>query len=250
MTGDTTIDAFLGGRLTIVQPRHGYRAATDPVLLAAAVPGRSGQRVLELGCGTGVAILCLMARVPGLIAVGLERQADYAALATANAARNGLALEVVTGDLRAMPASLRARDFDHVLMNPPFLVPETASGARDRGRDAAHREVEGGLEAFIDAGLRRLAPRGRLTLIHRAERLADILGALKGRTGGIRVLPVAPRAGRAAGRVIVHATKGARAPLALLPPLVIHAGDAHLRDGNDLTAAAEAILRHGKPLMP
>ena len=106
---DLTRDAFLDGRVQAWQPRAGYRAATDPVLLAAAVPARAGQSVLELGCGVGVASLCLAARVPGLEMTGVEVQAEYAALARRNAAENGAALQVVEADLEALPTDLRAR---------------------------------------------------------------------------------------------------------------------------------------------
>jgi SAM-dependent methyltransferase len=109
MTAATTADGFLGGRLLIHQPVAGYRAGTDAVLLAAAVPARAGDRVLELGCGVGTAALCLMARVPGLSVTGVERQPDYADLARRNASENGLPLQVVTADLARLPAGCAAR---------------------------------------------------------------------------------------------------------------------------------------------
>jgi len=243
---ELTRDVFLGGRLAIWQPRHGYRAATDPVLLAAAVAARPGQAVLELGCGAGVALLALGLRVPGLELTGLERQAGYADLARRNAAANGLAADILTGHLAYMPQSLRGRAFDQVLCNPPFYPPH-APAARDPGRAAALRE-ETPLVAWVDAGLRRLKGGGWLTMIHLADRLPDILAALDGRAGAVAVRPLSARAGRAAGRVLVQARKGARTPFRLLPPLVMHAGEAHLVDGDDFTGAAQAILRDGAGL--
>ncbi len=115
----TTRDAFLGGRLTIEQPRSGYRAATDPVFLAAAIAAQSGQSALELGCGVGAAALCLMARVPGLAVAGLELQPVYAALARSNAKTNDLPLEIIDGDVTDPPRALIDRSFDHVFCNPP-----------------------------------------------------------------------------------------------------------------------------------
>lgn len=241
---DLTRDVFLGGRLTIWQPRQGYRAATDPVLLAAAVPARAGQRVLELGCGAGVALLALGRRVPDLVLHGVERQAAYADLARRNAADNGLAAVIETADLTTLPPGLRL-GFDHVLANPPYYRPGSPA-ARDAGRDAALRE-DTPLAAWIDTGLRRVRDGGFLTLIHLAERLPAILAALDGRAG-IAVRPVAPRTGRAAGRVLVQARKGGRAAFRLLAPLVMHAGDAHRADGDDFTPAAQAILRCGEGL--
>jgi len=241
----STADAFLGGRLRLHQPRQGDRAGMDAVLLAAACPARPGEAVLELGCGNGAAILCLCARVPGIAATGLERNPQAAALARLNAAGNGVALTVVEGDLGAMPAVLREAVFDHVIANPPYFGPGTR--AADPGRAAARQE-ETPLAAWIDAALRRLRPGGSVTVIARADRLADLLGPLAGRAGEIAVLPVAARAGRAAGRVIVGARKGRRGALRLLAPLVLHAAPAHLRDCEDLTAQAQAVLRDGGAL--
>ncbi|WP_316015814.1 tRNA1(Val) (adenine(37)-N6)-methyltransferase [Roseobacter sp. HKCCA0434] len=245
MTGfapeDLTEDAFLGGRVTLRQPRHGYRAATDPVLLAAACPARAGDSVLELGCGAGTALACLAARV-AVEATGLELQPDYAALARLNLPGT----EIVEGDLADMPAALRALQFHHVIANPPYYGAHDLP-PRDAGRRIAHVE-DTPLATWIDAGLRRLRARGTLTMIHRAERLAPILAALDGRAGDIRVLPLTSRAGRAAERVIVQGRKDARGPLRLLPPFVLHAGDRHEGDGADFTEKAEAVLRHAAPL--
>lgn len=235
-----TRDAFLGGYVQAWQPRIGYRAATDPVFLAAAVPARTGQTVLELGCGVGVASLCLSARVPGLILTGIEVQAKYAALARRNAAENAASLDVVESDLRALPASLRAQAFDHVIANPPFY-PAHGPAAHDPGRDRALRE-DTPLADWLDVGLRRTRDGGYLTLIHLAERLPDILAGLHGRAS-VTVLPLAARAARPARRVIVQARKTGRSPFCLLPPLVIHDGDNHPGDGEHFTAPVRAIMR-------
>jgi tRNA1(Val) A37 N6-methylase TrmN6 len=244
---DTTDDGFLGGRLRILQPRVGYRAATDPVLLAAATLARPGQSVLELGCGVGVASLCLLSRVPGLAVEGVERQASYAALARLNAERNGLPLAVTEADLARPPAALRARTFDHVLANPPYFRANDGTRADDPGREAAFRE-ETPLDQWIDAALRRLVPGGWLTMIHLTDRLGDMLAALGTRAGSVTILPVAPRSGRPASRVILRARKGARAPMTLLAPFILHQGTTHLRDGDDFTPAARAVLRDGAAL--
>ncbi|HRO11367.1 methyltransferase [Amaricoccus sp.] len=245
---DLTHDAFLDGRLRLRQPRTGYRAATDPVLLAAFTPARPGERVLDLGCGAGAAALCLARRVPGLDLHGLELQPAYAALARRNAAENALPLEVHAGDLRRMPAALRRLAFDHVIANPPFHPPATTP-APDAGRDLAHREAAP-LAAWIDAGLRRLAPGGRLVLIHRAERLGDILAGLSGRAGAVEILPLVPRAGQPARRVLVRARKGIGTPLALRFPLTLHRGSSHAGDGESYTPEAQAVLRGMAALLP
>jgi len=242
---ELTLDRLIGGRLQLWQPRQGYRAATDPVLLAAAVAARPGARVLEPGCGAGAALLALGCRVPELALTGVERQPAYAALARRNAAANGLAARIVTADLTALPADLR-QPFDQVLMNPPWFDPADPAAA-DPGRDAAQR-VETPLESWLAVGLARLAPGGWLTLIHRAAALPAILAGLTPRAGAIAVRPLAPRAGRPAGRVLVQARKGARGPFRLLAPLVLHDGPAHLADREDFAPTARAILRDGAPL--
>ncbi len=244
--GDLSDDGFLGGRLHILQPIAGYRAATDPVLLAAAVPAQAGETVLELGCGAGVASLCLGARVPGVMLAGLERQADYAGLARENAARNGIVFEVITGDLAALPAVLK-RPFRHVIANPPYFAAGSGTAASDAGREAAQRE-ETPLAVWIDTATRRLAPGGWLTFIHVASRLPDMLAGLDGRMGSVSILPLCARSEQPASRVILRARKGGRAAFRLLAPLVLHDGAAHDGDRDSFAPEVQAVLRHGSSL--
>ena len=241
-----TRDWFLGGALALHQPRQGYRAGVDAVFLAAAVPARAGETVLELGCGVGAASLCLARRVPGLSLTGIEIQPAYAALARRNAEEAGLPLEVVEGDLSRLPAGLRQRQFDHVIANPPYFRRDHSLPGPDAGRERAMGEATP-LASWIDVAARRLSHRGRLTLIQRAERLPEILSALDGRLGSAEVLPLAPRAGRAAKLVLLRAVKGGRAPFRLLPPVTLHAGAHHASDAEDYTDDAAAVLRAAAP---
>ncbi|MEO0620937.1 MAG: methyltransferase [Pseudomonadota bacterium] len=239
-------DALLGGKVRLLQPLAGYRAATDPVLLAAAVPAEPGERVLDLGCGAGAAMYCLAARIGRVHLSGLEREATYLDLAQRNADLNGRRAELHLGCVSRAPLALRQQSFDHVIANPPYHAP-TDLGSVVQLRDRAHRE-EVPLGAWIATALARLLPRGRLTLIHRAERLGEILGHLTDRAGDIAVKPLAAREGRDAKRVIVTARKGTRGPLRLTAPFILHDGPAHLADAEDFTAEARAILRDGAPL--
>lgn len=240
-----TDDKFLMGRLRLLQPAKGYRAATDPVLLAAACPAVAGQSVLDLGCGAGAAALCLAARVPGLALAGLELQSEYADLARRNAARNAIALEVEEGDLTAMPRALR-RGFDHVIANPPYYG-AGGTGSPDAGRDRALR-VDTPIGAWVAAAATRLHPGGWLTMIFATPCLPDALAALPPKMGSAQVLPLAPRAGREPPRVILRARKGGRAAFRLLAPFVIHQGPAHDGDRESYTPEANAILRGGADL--
>lgn len=242
---DLSHDAFLNGRVMIRQPLGGYRAATDPVLLAASVPARDGQSVLELGCGAAVASLCLAARVGGVRLTGVELQPRYAALARRNAAENATEIEVIEADLADLPAGLRQRQFDHVLANPPYFAAH-APAARDPGRDRAQRERTA-LAVWVDVALRRCRDGGHVSMIHLTERLPELLSACAGRAS-VMVLPLSARAGRPARRVILRARKGGRSPFVLLAPLILHAGAVHPGDGEHFSDVARAVMRDGAAL--
>ena len=246
MMGELTHDAFLCGRLHLWQPQKGYRAATDAVFLAAACPAEAGERVLDLGCGVGAASLCLAARVPGLLHWGLELQGDYADLAQQNAAENNVALQVVTGDLTAIPDDLRM-GFNHVIANPPWYA-RGGSPSPVESRDKALR-AELPLADWVAAASKRLDPGGWLTMILGADGLPEVLTALGSRMGSAAVLPLSAREGRPALRVILRARKGGRAAFRLLAPLVIHQGTAHDSDRESYTIRANDILRSGAPLL-
>lgn len=243
---DLSRDAFLCGRLHLWQPVQGYRAATDAVLLAAACPAAAGQSVLDLGCGVGAASLCLATRVPGLHLAGLELQANYADLARRNAVENGFAMQVETGDLAAMPRALR-RSFDHVIANPPYY-PKGGTPSPIAGRATALQVGDAPLGAWVQAAARRLAPRGWLTLICGADGLPDVLAAMGDKLGSAAVLPLAPRMGKPALRIILRARKTGKGAFRLLAPFVIHAGDAHDGDRESYTPAANSVLRDGASL--
>lgn len=241
---DLTCDGFLGGRLSVWQPRTGYRAGIDPVLLAAAVPARAGACVLELGCGAGVASLCLGVRVPGLHLTGVEMQPSYAALARRNALEAGITLEVHNARLENMPAPLRQQSFDHVIANPPYFLRDRGTAAADAGRETALGEKTP-LTVWIDVAVRRLAPKGRLTLIQRIGRLPTVLSALEGRLGSVEVVPLAPRDGRAPKLFLLRAVKGGRAAFVLYACETLHAKPRHEADEEAYTAPIGAILRNG-----
>ena len=240
MTDALTHDAFLCGRLHLWQPVKGYRAATDPVLLAAACPARPGQTVLDLGCGAGTAALCLATRVPGLQLYGLELQPVYADLARRNAVENAVAFHVETGDLTDMPTALKL-DFDHVIANPPYY-PRSGSPSPITARDTALR-AETPIRDWVGAGARRLKPGGWLTLIAGADSLPDILSALGPHLGSATVLPLTAREGRPALRILLRARKAGHAAFRLLAPFVLHQGPSHDGDRESYTPKAQAVLR-------
>lgn len=240
-------DEFLGGALQIWQPRAGYRAGVDPVLLAASLSAKAGETVLELGCGAGVASLCLGRRVPGVALTGLELQADYAELARRNAAGNDMKFEVITGDLADLPASLKARQFDHVMANPPYFDRRISTPAPDSGRETALGEATP-LAKWVSTAAKRTRPRGTVTFIQRAERLPELLGHAAQHLGSLEVLPLVPRAGRAARLVLLRGKRGGRAAFRLHNGWVLHSGERHERDGDSYTMATASVLRLGAGL--
>jgi tRNA1(Val) A37 N6-methylase TrmN6 len=226
------------------QPADGARVAIDPVFLAAAVPAEPHQVVLDLGCGTGAATLCLAARVPDCRIVGLELQRDLVRLASDNAALNGMdpRVSVMSGDLLQPPPRLSPGMFDHVMANPPYIERGRGSPAADPAKTAATVEGEADLGAWVRCALTMARGKGTVTFVHRADRIDALLGHLAGRAGEIIVYPLWPMAGRPASRVLVRARKQVAAPARLMPGLVLHEADGRF------TTAAEAILRGGAAL--
>ncbi len=244
---ELSCDLFLNGALEILQPVAGYRAGVDPVLLAAAVPVFAGDNVLELGCGGGVASLCLAARVQGVDLTGVELQPEYADLARRNAELNGHKMEVHCADLRHLPDVILQQSFSHVIANPPYYLRQNGTSATDVGRETALAE-DTPLADWIAVATRRLKPKGYLTVIQDAERLPEVLAAMDARLGGLKIQPLSPRFGRPAHLVIVQARKGARAAPQLLAPIVMHEGAAHEGDRESYTPQIRAALRDGAAL--
>ncbi len=239
-------DTLLGGRVRLRQPVQGYRVATDPVLLAAAVPAGPGDRVLDIGAGTGAAALCLASRVRGCIVTGLERDRDLAALCRENVEANGLdrAVDVIVGDLRAPPARLGPASFDHAMANPPWRSDEAGPPPRNRQRAKAHVERGADLMHWVRFAATMLRRGGTLTTILTAERLDEHLAAYSAcEIGETAVVPLWPKSdGRPAHRVILRGRKDIRAPVSLLPGFVLHGGN------GGYSPEIEHILRHGGTL--
>lgn len=237
-------DGFLNGRLKILQPLKGFRAGIDSVFLAASVPARAQETVIEAGCGVGVAALCLLARLPGTRLTGIEIDPDTAALCEENARRNNVLdrMTVIRGDVRRRSASPAV--FDHAMVNPPFHDQDRSTPSPTPGKAKAHAFGENDLQLWLNFLHAALRPGGTITIVNRAESLGLLLSALDGRYGGVTISPLFPRAGSAASRIIVQAVKNSRAPLRLLPGLVLHG------DGNDFTPQAQAILRDAAAFHP
>ncbi len=238
MAAETTEDRLLGGRLKLRQPAIGYRAGLDAALLAAACDAQSGERILDAGCGVGAVMLQAAFRAPGAQFLGVERDPTAVDLARENIELNGLQdrVRVEVGEVSARPGGC-AGVFDRALANPPFFDdPTTLRGPAKAKRGAWL--AAGGLEAWTEFLTKAVRDGGSIVLIHRADRLADLLSLLSRRAGSFAARPVHPFADAPASRVLVRAVRGGRAPLKLLPALVLHP-----RNGAKHTPEADAILR-------
>lgn len=238
------VQTLLGGRVRLL-PAPGLKPTTDTVLLAAATPAGEGDRVLDAGCGSGAAALCLAARVPGCTVVGLEREPELAAIARENVALNGMddRVTIVEGDLMALPPGLDAASFDRVMTNPPYLDPRRSRGSPDRLRRAAMVE-SAPLDQWLAVCLLLLKPGGDLVVVHRAERDIDIVMALGKDNGAVWTLFIVPerQARSEPRRLLMRAQRSAPCAQRFAEPLLLHGS------GGAYTPNAEAILRHGEAL--
>lgn len=227
--GRAAADAWLGGRLLLYQPPRGaHRAGTDAALLAGLAIPAPGERVLDLGAGTGAVGLAVLRGEPAACAVLVERDPDLADLARRNVEENALSgrAVVITADILVPAAERRAAGLnagmaDLLLTNPPYLEFGRHRPSPEPRKAMAHSFAEGTLDAWLSVCADLLRPGGRIGLIHRADALPACLDAMQGRFGGLALRPVHARATRPAIRVLISGVKGSRAPLRLDPPLVL-----------------------------
>ena len=264
LSDDISDDAALGGRLQLLQPRKGHRFGHDAILLAAATAARAGEHVVDLGAGVGTAGLALAKRVDGVAVTLVEIDPALCALAAQNISRNGMAdrvravtLDVTAADSFFNDANLKPGCADRVLMNPPFHDAARTQASPDSARRTAHVAEAGSVAVWIDSAARLLRPDGTLTLIYRADAREEIEAALAEKFTSVEVLPVYPKPGSPAIRIIVQAVRGA--PLRTSKPLRNSqaAAENTIQNTRELflngadgrpTMEAEAVLRNAAAL--
>lgn len=239
-----TEDHLLGGRILLRQPVQGYRVAIDPIFLAASLEVHEGDSVLDIGAGVAAASLCLATRVPHCKIVGLELQRSSVRLAAENIALNHLRdrVEILNGDLLQPPPRLAAGTYAHVMTNPPYLESTRVNSSQHPHKQLSNVESSVSLEQWAKFCLLMVRPKGTVTFIHRADRLAEILSYFNGKLGDIVVYPLWPGEGKPAKRVLVRGRKNSHGTLTLSPGMVLHHSD------GKYTPMAEAILRNGAAL--
>ena len=228
-----------------MQPARGLRTAIDPVLLAAAVPAQAGEHILELGCGSGAAALCLAARVAGCRVSGIDVQAGLIALAHEGARASGLADRVAffVGDLLDPPPELDAVRFDHAMLNPPHLRPGSGRISPDPAKRLASVEGAADLAAWLRFAVDHVAAQSTVTVIHRAERAGEVAALLAAAGADAIVFPLWPkRPGVGAKRAIIQGRLGGGGHVRHGDGLVLHRAD------GAFTPETESILRHAAAL--
>ena len=241
-------DNILGGMVSIEQPRTGYRSAIDPILLAASVEVQNGESLLDVGCGVGTVSLAIAARSRGKIDdvqyTGIDKESMLVNLANGNAQKNGFenCMRFVVGDIAGKLSDLDYGRFDQVITNPPYLASDKADQSPDPIKAAANVESSADLKQWLEFCLLMLKSKGVLSMIHRADRLDEILALLHGKVGEIVIFPLWPKAGEAAKRVLLRARKDSKTPLKLAFGLVLHESD------GGYTKIANDVLQNASPL--
>ncbi|HEY1095726.1 MAG TPA: methyltransferase domain-containing protein [Alphaproteobacteria bacterium] len=243
----TTSDSLYGGQLVLKQPRHGYRFGTDAMLLAAAIQPQDDQQLLELGCGVGAASLALAWRAQqsgvNCFVTGIELQQELYSLAQENMTQSGLAVRALHGDITDKNFLHALGRFDQVFCNPPYHPEGCSSPAGNMIKTTAHVEVEDGLKDWLQAANRFLKPKGIFTMIHRADRLSEILPLCEKFLGAIEIIPFWPKDGEPAKRIIIRGKKSSKKPLTLHQGVIMHGAD-----GN-YTAVAKGLVNQGAGLL-
>lgn len=239
-----SLDDFLGGQLKLLQREDGYRISMDSILLAAAIPAKAEDRVFEPGIGTGGVSLSLARRVAGLNITGLDIQPDMLDVAEMNARLNDLAnrLTLMKGDVSDPPEALKPGSFDHVVVNPPYLVPGSGFRPPSQTKGLAHMDSSATIKDWMNICVNMARHKGTITIVHRTNMLHHVIARIAKSVGDLKLLPLRPRDGKPAKRFILQGRKGTHGGMAILPGLVLHGEEVRY------TKAAEMILRDGKAL--
>lgn len=242
MSAETTIDDFLGGAIRLIQPKDGYRVSMDTVMLAATVPAKPGETVLEAGVGSAGAALCLARRLTGVHVFGVDIQPSMIALARQNISCNDLS-DFVSVERRCVTDMTGPEaTYDHVMINPPYLAKGKAIRPPEANKGLAHMDSAATLADWIKFSIYNVKNRGTVSIVYRADRIDEVISHLYRRVGDLKIFPLWPRVGVAAKRVIIQGRKGVHGAAKLLPGLALHG------EVDRYTAEAREILWDGAAL--
>ena len=234
-----SVDKFLGNKIILKQSLKGLRATSDSVLIAALVPIKSGETLLDVGAGNGVISCCVNARVPCSVTV-VEVQDDLCTLIKENADLNNQSFEIFQHDLFEKKDPLKGRLFHHVVTNPPFY--EICRNTRKNQEQKKAYVADFDLSKWIEYCLKHLRAKGSFCLIHRPDMIGKILAVLEKKLGNIEIFPIVSKEGENAKRILIRGFLNKKGPLILHPPLIMHT------KSNKRTKVAEKILRFGQAI--
>ena len=241
-------DKFLGGKLAIRQIQGGYRAGSDPVLLAASLSLQPGQTLLDMGCGVGTAFLCALAREKSLRVTGIEIQKEISELAKRNSIENNFETEIYNLDIRDIKIAVGQKQFDHVIFNPPFFDINQGTTSKTTDRLLSKFALKSDLDVWLRLGMKRLKPGGEISLIMKASSLGAILSTMEEKVGSIKILPISSFKNVPCSRIIVTGKLGAKGDTSLLTPLIMHTKKNFEGKKSNFTKVAEGILYEGDPI--
>ena len=245
---DVSEDKFLGGKIVIKQLKYGYRAGNDPVLLAASLSLKPSQTVLDLGCGVGTAFLCALARERSIKATGIELQKELSDLAIKNSARNGFIVDIINCSIHKLSHNIGQQKFDHVILNPPFFFSNSGTLSKNQQKTLSKFVKENELKSWLSVAMKRLKPKGEISLISRTDTLGLVLGVLEEKVGSIKILPISSFENEPSSRFIVNGKLGAKGSISLFFPLIMHRKAVDKTGKNFFTSAAEGILYRGNSI--
>ncbi len=244
---EITEDLFLGGKLSLFQPKKGFRAGLDSVLLAASVNAKSGEKVIEIGAGVGTVLFCLMNRVSELDATAIEIMEEYYSLLVINAKKNKFKANLILGDFN-FNDKLKRDSFDHIFFNPPYYPVKNYKLSGNKLLEIANIEQPGALKKLLSFSLKRCRSYGYITLIHRPARILEILSILGSGAGDIKILPIISSNSKNVSRIIVRARKSAKGETKLLKPLTINKNNNESSKEKKYTPEIQKILKNGSAL--
>ncbi len=245
---EITEDTFLGGKLVIEQPREGYRAGNDSVLLASSLFLRPYQTLLDLGCGVGTAFLCALARERSLKVTAVELQKKLSDLAIRNVQKNSFCADIMNLNVDKVSSVIGNRNFDHVIFNPPFFDYNAGTVSKNKNKSLSNFSSEKELENWVRIGMKRLKPNGTISVISRIESLTLVLKTLEEKVGSIKILPVSSFEDMSCSRVIIGGKLGSKGKLSLLPPLVMHSKSKDAEGKASFSKLARGILYDGNSI--
>jgi len=239
-----TKDKFLGGKIKILQPKNGFRTSLDSIFLAASINLKKNNSILELGCGVGTILCCLMKREKNIEVYGVEIQKSISEIAKKNLKENNFNGRILNSDIKKLPKEISNRCFDQIIFNPPYLCNNVFFDTKNYSKQISIKENHITLKDWIEIALKRCVDGGEISFIHRTERLGEILEAFSSKAGYIRILPIFSKKNKNSGRIIIKAKKGSKSNLIILPPLIVH--KFKKKNNNEFTKKVKKILFNGE----